>query len=69
VYRHRPWHDEDTELAAARRQTSGLIGFVIILLLLIAGLFLVHRLRNATEVEDCLLAGYRDCDALVNGQR
>ena len=56
--------DEQTQ-ADADRQTAGLAGFALVLLLLVVGLFLVHTLyRNAT-VEDCLMAGHRDCDRLV----
>jgi hypothetical protein len=33
--------------------------------LLIGGLFLVRQLRTASKIEDCLLAGRRNCDAMV----
>jgi hypothetical protein len=54
--------DERTE----DRQTSSLLGIVIVLLLLIVGLFLVQQLRTSAALEDCLLAGRRNCDALVS---
>jgi hypothetical protein len=37
----------------------------VILTLLAIGLFLVHTLRHAARVEDCLLAGRRNCDAVA----
>ena len=46
----------------ADRQTASLAAIVVILGLLTAGLFLVHTLRHAANVEDCLMAGRRDCD-------
>jgi hypothetical protein len=38
---------------------------VIILVLLVGGLFLVHQLRRSSMIEDCLMAGRRNCDALL----
>jgi hypothetical protein len=52
----------------ARRQTAGLAGIVIVLVLLIGGLFLVQRLRLETLIEDCLMAGRQNCDILVSAQ-
>jgi hypothetical protein len=40
----------------------------VVLLLLVGGLFLVQQLRAASMVEDCLLAGRRNCDVLVTGR-
>jgi len=53
----------------ADRQTASLAAVAIILALLTVGLFLVHTLRHSTAVEDCLLAGRRNCDAVVNRAR
>jgi hypothetical protein len=64
-YNRRYWPDEDAVVQAANRQTSGLVGIVVILLLLIVGLFLVHRLRHTTLIEDCLMAGRTNCDVIV----
>ncbi len=69
MYSHHHWHDDSTADTVAERQTTGLVGIVIILLLLIGGLFLVRQLHNATMIEDCLLAGRRNCDVLVSDQR
>ena len=49
----------------ADRQTAGLIGVAVVLLLLIVGLFLVHTLHDTGHLEDCLLAGRLDCDRLL----
>jgi hypothetical protein len=40
---------------------------VVILLLLVGGLFLVQQLRSASMIQDCLMAGRRNCDVLVTG--
>lgn len=62
----RHWQSEDAEHEAAKRQSAGLVGLVVILLLLIVGLFLVHQLRRTSAIEDCLLAGRRNCDVSVH---
>jgi hypothetical protein len=66
VYSGRHWQSDDAEYEAAKRQTAGLIGIVVILLLLIVGLFLVQQLRTDAAIEDCLLSGRRNCDVLVH---
>ncbi len=66
MYQHRPWLNEPEQDRPEDRQTASLVGFVIVLLLLVFSLFLVQQLRNATAVEDCLLAGRRNCDAVVH---
>ena len=65
MYTHRPLVDEREEEAIADRQSSGLLGIVIILVLLVVGLFLVHRLHRTSAIEDCLLAGHSNCDSAV----
>ena len=67
MYEHRPWLGEDRN-SAEDRQTASLVGIVIILVLLVSSLFLVQHLRKATAVEDCLMAGRRNCDLLVAGE-
>ena len=67
MYRGRQWQvDVDADELVARRQTGGLVGIVIILLLLIVGLFLVRQLRVDAALQDCLIAGHRNCDVLVH---
>ena len=63
--RYRPLLSENEERAEANRQTSGLFGVVVILLLLVVGLFLIHTLHDAAKVEDCLMAGRMNCDRMV----
>ncbi len=53
----------------ADRRTSGLAAIVVVLLLLIGGLMLTKTLHNKSVIEDCLIAGRRNCDQLVNGGR
>jgi hypothetical protein len=69
VYRHNHWPDQEAEDRVAARQTSGLVGIVIVLMLLIGGLFLVQQLRAAATFQDCLMSGRRDCDATATGPR
>jgi hypothetical protein len=52
-------HNRGSEDAA--RQTAALMGFVVILLLAIAGVVLVRELRDKAALEDCLMAGRRNC--------
>lgn len=64
MHRQRQWVRDDDE-AAANRQTASLAAVAVVLLLLVGGLFLVHELRATAAMEDCLLAGRRDCDRMV----
>ncbi len=68
MYIHRPWLNEPAQDSVENRQTAGLVGIVVVLVILVASLFLVHQLRNATAIEDCLLAGRHNCDAFVTAQ-
>jgi len=45
----------------ADRRTSALMGFVVILVLAIAGVVLVRELAKNAKLEDCLMAGRRNC--------
>jgi hypothetical protein len=62
LYTHRPLLEESARDQVAARQTAGLVGIVITLVLLIIGLFLVQQLRAASALEDCLMAGRHDCE-------
>lgn len=68
MYPGRHWQSDDAEYEAAKRQTAGLVGIVVILLLLVVGLFLVQQLRACAAIEDCLLSGRRNCDVLVHNE-
>jgi hypothetical protein len=65
MYRPRLWTDDSEQAQAANRQSASLAGVAVTLALLTVGLFLVDRLRTNVAIEDCLLAGRRNCDALV----
>jgi hypothetical protein len=54
------WHRTRDEEDEARR-SAALMGFVVVLLLAIAGVVLVRELRHAAELEDCLMAGRHNC--------
>jgi hypothetical protein len=54
--------DDDDEA----RRTRGLIALALVLGLALAASYLVERLRREGQIEDCLLAGRSNCDALVN---
>ena len=56
--------DDDQEDRA--RQRRSLVGLAVAALLVVAGIYLVMRLHKANEIELCLEAGHRNCDALVN---
>ena len=53
----------------ADRRTAGLAAIVVVLLLLIGGLLLTKTLHKKSMLEDCLMAGHRDCDRLINGEK
>jgi hypothetical protein len=48
-------HDDEA------RRTAALMGFIVILVLAIAGVVLVRELRDNSRLEDCLMAGRRNC--------
>jgi len=47
--------------AEAERRAAALMGFVVVLLLAIAGVLLVRQLRDTSNLEDCLMSGRRNC--------
>ena len=49
-------HQEDADSS-----TAALMGFVIILVLAIAGVVLVREISRTMRIEDCLMAGRRNC--------
>lgn len=65
----RPAPDPARDQEEANRRTAGLAAIVVVLLLLIGGLLLTQTLRQKSQLEDCLMAGRRDCDALLNQSR
>ena len=55
----------DDEIEAADRQTASLAGLAVTLLIVVVSLFLLRELHNKGAIEDCLLAGRNNCDAVV----
>ena len=56
----RDWVTDEQQREDATRQTEALAGVAIVLVVLIAGLFLVHTLYDKSKIEDCLMAGRLD---------
>jgi hypothetical protein len=61
----RPPTDPARDQEEADRRTAGLAAIAVVLLLLIGGLMLTRMLHNKSQIEDCLMAGRRNCDQLV----
>lgn len=40
---------------------AGILSLLIIAALVLGGLFLVHLLRNASQLQDCILSGRTNC--------
>jgi uncharacterized membrane protein len=53
------------EAAEEDRLTASLAGLAVALLVVVAGLFLIQHLRDKARVEDCLMAGRFNCDAVL----
>ena len=51
------------------RRTAALMGFIIVLMLAIAGLVLVRELAKKSQLEDCLMSGRRNCAPIEVPQR
>ena len=45
----------------AARRTAALMGFIVILVLAIAGVILVRELDKKASLEDCLMSGRLNC--------
>jgi len=53
--------EEDPDEDEAQRSTARLAGLALILLLAVIGLFLAQRLRQESNLEDCLMSGRSNC--------
>lgn len=51
----------DEQREGEARRTAALMGFIIILVLAIAGIVLVRELEKKGRLEDCLMAGRKNC--------
>jgi hypothetical protein len=56
--------DEDERAAAGRRTT--LVALAVMAVLVVAGLFIVERLREASALQDCLMTRAPNCNDLVS---
>lgn len=66
MHRNQRLLDAMDDQDAADRRTASLAGVAVTLLLLVVGLFLVHELHAKAMIEDCLMSGRRNCDALIS---
>lgn len=57
--------DYEDEQAEANRVSMSLAALAFALLLVVVGLFLVQHLATKARVEDCLLSGRTNCDAVL----
>jgi hypothetical protein len=49
-----------------------LIGFLVVVVLILGGMYLAHAIRDAARVQDCVLAGRSNCapiDSTSSGKR
>lgn len=60
-----PSPDPARDREDADRRTAGLAAIAVVLALLIGGLVLTKTLHRKSVMEDCLMAGRRDCDRLI----
>ena len=56
---------EYEEQADENRVTISLAGMAFALMLVVVGLFLVQHLASKARLEDCLLSGRMNCDAML----
>jgi hypothetical protein len=49
-----------------KRQTNALAGLAVALAIAVGAFFLIQHLKKEGEIEDCLMSGRSNCDALVN---
>jgi uncharacterized membrane protein len=57
------WRRVIEEQEEARR-TAALMGFIVVLVLAIAGLLLMRELAKKSRLEDCLMSGRSNCAPL-----
>ncbi len=56
--------DDDDDDEDSGRQTRALAALALVLAIAVVGFLLVQYLKQASEVEDCLLAHRSNCDAV-----
>ncbi|MDE3176174.1 MAG: hypothetical protein KGM15_08745 [Pseudomonadota bacterium] len=57
---------DDSEETARWRQT--LVGLVVVVLLLVAGWWVMSDLQHHREIDNCIASGRRDCVPLETGK-
>lgn len=60
-----PEQEDDDE---SGRQTRGLAALALLLAIALIALYLFVHLRREGEIEDCLMAGRTNCDALIQSR-
>lgn len=60
------WSPEEPDEPDSRNETAptrrgALVGLVLVLLLVVAGLLLSHVLRDMSQLQDCALSGRSNC--------
>ncbi len=55
----------EDEAAEEDRLTASLAGLAVALMLVVVGLFLIQHLRDKARIEDCLMSGRFNCDAVL----
>jgi hypothetical protein len=65
VQQEHPSRRDEPDDVAANRQTARLGGVAITVLLPVVGPFLVRELRDKDPIEDCLIAGWVNCNLLA----
>lgn len=58
-------HTIEDEASEENRLTASLAGLAVALMLVVSGLFLIQHLRDQARIEDCLMSGRFNCDAVV----
>jgi hypothetical protein len=56
----------DLQRDDANRQTTGLLGLVMVLIIVAASLYIVKHLHAVSAVEDCMLSGRSNCTMYVS---
>ena len=56
---------EDVDQSEDNRVTASLAAMAFALFLVVVSLFLIHQLAHKGRLEDCLLSGRLNCDAIL----
>jgi hypothetical protein len=53
--------NDDDPQDGEQRRTATLAGIALVLLLLVIGVFLAHKLAEMSRVQDCVMSGRTNC--------